>query len=265
VATGGRARPPHDADFDKYASAGAYHWREVGGHWVHHHAYTAERYRRTLAAAGPLAGRRVLDYGCGDGALLGLIARRVGPGGAAVGFEPNDEARGLAGAMLRRHGLEARVVGTTGELESGDLDVAVCAEVIEHVHDPEGLLREVHRVLKPGGRAVVTTPVRLTETPEDANHVREWFPGEFRAFCEAGPLRVVSHEQVIPAASAEVYYWRPRFLLRAPVFRLLCNLLSIYGQLDALSWLRVRPRLFMTQVVVLEKAPAPAGGPPAAR
>lgn len=91
-------QPPHDVHFETYARAGAVFWRDISGHWIHHNAFTAERYRRVIAAA-----------------------------------------------------------------------------------------------------------------------------------------------------------WRPRFLLRVPVFRVLCNLLSIYARVNALTWLGMRPRLFMTQLAVLEK------------
>ena len=113
---------------------------------------------------------------------------------------------------------------------------------------------EIHRVLSPGGRLVVTTPIRLTEEPEDPNHVREWFPGEFARLFETPDWRVIAHDHLVPAAAPEVYFWRPRIFARVPVFRLLCNLLSIYGGVNAMSWLRMRPRLFMMQMVVAEKA-----------
>lgn len=244
---------PHDAAFIKYAEEGAYHWRAVGGHWLHHHAFTAERYRRTLAAAGPLEGKRALDYGCGDGALLGWLARRVGPSGRAHGFDPNAEGLRLAGAMLAKHGLAADLHADMGEVPDASLDAVICAEVIEHVHDVPGLLRQIERTLVPGGRAVITTPIRMTEKPEDVNHVQEWYPEEFKALLEKGPLRLLNHEPIIPAAAAEVYYWRPWLFLRVPIFRVVCNWLSIYFGVNALSWLKMRPRLFMMQIATLEK------------
>jgi len=114
-------------------------------------------------------------------------------------------------------------------------------------------VQSIHDILKPGGRAVITTPVRLTERPQDENHVVEWFPEEFAGLFDRAPLRRIAHEQFIPAAAPEVYYWRPNFLGRVPIFRLVCNLLSIYAGVNALSWLALRPRLFMSQLVVLEK------------
>jgi SAM-dependent methyltransferase len=155
--------------------------------------------------------------------------------------------------MLAKARLSASLHADVTRLPEVYFDKVICAEVIEHVYDVSGLIAQIHRLLKPGGWAVVTTPIRLTETPEDPNHVQEWFPTEFVDLFKDGPLRLVRHEQLIPVAAPEVYFWRPPMFLRFPVFRLLCNLLSIYGGINALSWMRLRSRLFMTQVALLEK------------
>jgi SAM-dependent methyltransferase len=135
----------------------------------------------------------------------------------------------------------------------GYFDRVVCADGIEHVPDPESLLSTLHRVLKPGGRAIVRTPIRLTETPLDPDHVREWFPSEFRTLIEGGPFELLGHEKAIPVASAEIYQWRPLPFLRLPVPRLICNLASAYFGLNALTWLGLPARRFMVQIAVLEK------------
>jgi len=202
---------------------------------------------------GPLEGKHVLDYGCGDGALLGWIARRTGVRGSATGYDPNPEALQLARHILDKHRLSANLCDEADELPNGQFDAVVCAEVIEHVYDVPELIAQIHRLLKPGGRAVITTPVRLTEKPEDLNHVQEWFPKEFASLFRDGPLHLVRHDQMIPASAPEVYYWRSPLFLRFPVFRLICNVLSIHGGVNALSWLALRPRLFMTQAAILEK------------
>jgi hypothetical protein len=100
---------------------------------------------------------------------------------------------------------------------------------------------------------VMTTPIRLTELPGDANHVREWFPSEFAGLFDPSRWRVISHEEVVPCAAPEAYFWRPPVFFRVPVFRLICNVLSIYADVNAMTWLRMRPRLFMMQVVVAER------------
>ena len=243
-----------DARFAKYAASGAYHWREVGRGLIAHNAFTAERYRRVIAGAALRDGDRVLDYGCGDGALLGALHREAGRRHYDLhGFDPNALAVELAGAALRANGVPATIHASLALLPDACFDRVICTEVIEHASDPDGLLREVARVLKPDGRAVVSTPIRLTEAPEDVNHVREWFPSEFAGLFDKGSWRIVSHEQVAPVAGPEVYFWRPLVFARVPVFRLLCNLLSIYAKVNAISWLRMRPRLFMMQIVVADK------------
>jgi SAM-dependent methyltransferase len=242
------AAPPHDAAFDKYARRGPYHWAAVGRSLRRHHAFTAERYRRALQCAGDLRGKRVLDYGCGDGALLTWIARRA-PTGTLYGFDPAPGATEMAERALREHGIEAALHKSTANLPSDSFHVIICADVIEHVADVEGLLSEFSRLLRPGGRVVVTTPVRLTERPMDPNHVREWFPKEFVDLFNTSALQVVGSQQFIPCAASELYAWRPFGL---PMFKLLANFISIYLDRNALTWFGFRGRLYTCQAVVAE-------------
>ena len=245
-----------DAAFAKYAERGAYHWSEIGPGLIAHNAFTAERYRTVIdrAAVGAAAAAKVLDYGCGDGALIGVMHRRfAGTGTELHGFDPNPLAITMADSMLTERAIGATLHRSAADLPDAYFDRIICTEVIEHASSPDNLLRDFARVLKPGGRLVVTTPIRLTEQPEDPNHVREWFPTEFAQLFDPSTWRIIAHEQLVPAAAPEVYFWRPRIFARVPVFRLMCNLLSIYAGVNAMSWLRMRPRLFMMQMVVAER------------
>ena len=243
-----------DVAFAKYGESGAYHWREIGGGLISHNAFTAERYRRVIDALGPLAGRRILDYGCGDGAFLGFLARRAGRAvGALHGFDPTPAALALAAPLLKERRVDVTLHATLDDVPESFFDRVACTEVIEHVSDPEGLLREIVRVLKPGGEVVLTTPIRMTDQPADPNHVHEWFAREFAALVGAQPLQILRHDEIIPAAAPEVYFWRPPVFARVPVFRLLCNTLSICAGVNASSLLHVRPCLFMVQLLVARK------------
>jgi SAM-dependent methyltransferase len=248
--------PNADASFAKYAESGSYHWREIGRGLLSHNAFTAERYRTVATRAAPGAGERVLDYGCGDGALLGVLAR--GPAGSAIdlyGYEPNALGIGFARSALQSHGIRATLESSTAGMADGSFDCVVCTEVIEHASQPAALLDDIARLLKPGGRLVVTTPIRLTESPHDPNHVQEWFTGEFGRLFDPAVWNVLAHDEVVPVAAPEVYFWRPPIFARVPVFRLLSNVLSIYAGVNAMTWLRMRPRLFMMQIVVAAKRP----------
>src|SRR3954468_2655031 len=97
-----------DASFAKYQERGAYHWREIGAHLIGHNAFTAERYRMVADRADLAHGERVLDYGCGDGALMSVLARH--PSGRSLtfhGYDPNALAIEYAGAALQARGITA--------------------------------------------------------------------------------------------------------------------------------------------------------------
>ncbi len=103
-----------------------------------------------------LEGKRVLDLGCGVGEYVRAFARR---GADALGCDI--ELPRLREA--RRRGT-VDVLAGAGEmlpLRDGSLDVAVLNEVIEHVSDERATLREVGRVLAPGGVCVIFAPNRL--------------------------------------------------------------------------------------------------------
>jgi SAM-dependent methyltransferase len=98
-------------------------------------------------------GSRVLDVGCGSGDLAASLARA---GYAMRGVEVAPDAARVA---RERHGLDV-TTGTLAEaaFPDGHFDAAVVWHVLEHVPDPPNLLREVWRVVRPGGRLVVQVP-----------------------------------------------------------------------------------------------------------
>lgn len=121
----------------------------------------------------------VLEAGCGEGygaALLAEHAARV----VAIDYdEPTTRhvAKRYPGVGVVRGNLAFLPVRT------GSIDVVANLQVIEHLWDQEGFLAECHRVLRPGGRLFVTTPNRLTFTPDSDTplnpyHTRELSPSE---------------------------------------------------------------------------------------
>ena len=105
-----------------------------------------------LLRASP--GRRLLDVGCDDGERTLLFARAAGAEEIA-GLEAVEDRAALA----RQRGVDARVADVTVGFPCDDasFDVLVSNQVIEHVHDTDLFVRECHRVLAPGGVAVVST------------------------------------------------------------------------------------------------------------
>lgn len=109
-----------------------------------------------LDLAGDVAGQRLLDVGCGAGhyaaALLARGADVVGIDGSAELIAHAKERVGDR-AELRLHDLESPL----DFAEDASFDAVLCALVIHHIRDRAGLLAEIFRVLKPGGRFLIST------------------------------------------------------------------------------------------------------------
>lgn len=115
--------------------------------------------RRVILAAleralGPALGRaRLLDLGCGTGFTLTQLPR----GARAIGLDSSPTALHLARRRASGAGL---VRGSAYALPfaSGAFDGALALDVLEHLDDDRGAARELARVLRPGGVAIVTVP-----------------------------------------------------------------------------------------------------------
>ena len=107
------------------------------------------------AGAGRGSRPRVLDVGCGEGRFAVELARR---GFAVVGVDVAEEP--LRRAHAREPALDVRIVPAEGHwpLADASFDLVWAGETIEHVADTVGWLSEVHRVLRAGGRLLLSTP-----------------------------------------------------------------------------------------------------------
>jgi ubiquinone/menaquinone biosynthesis C-methylase UbiE len=108
-------------------------------------------------ALGAAPGERILDVGCGPGFYCAELAEEVGPSGSVVGVDSSPAMLELAARRCRgQKGVELR----SGEavalpVDDASVDAALSVQVLEYVADPTVALAEMHRALRPGGRAVV--------------------------------------------------------------------------------------------------------------
>ncbi|MBA2358097.1 MAG: methyltransferase domain-containing protein [Actinobacteria bacterium] len=119
-------------------------------------------HRLLRESLGDLAGRRVLDLGCCRGLLLERF--RAYPGIELVGLEIDQEETRLAqrrGLNPVRHHINRfdgdRMVASL-PFVAESADIVLAGEILEHIVDTEGFLREIRRVLVPGGAVCLSTP-----------------------------------------------------------------------------------------------------------
>jgi SAM-dependent methyltransferase len=111
---------------------------------------------RRLTAGAPGRPLHLLDVGCGPGNTL----RRLAPWGTAFGVEYSETALGVA----RSRGVPRLVAGDGVALpfRDGGMDCVIASEVIEHIEDDVAALREIFRLLRPGGMLLLTVPAFMS-------------------------------------------------------------------------------------------------------
>ena len=108
---------------------------------------------------------RLLDLGCGDGQLLGLVMARLAPDRRARcqphGVEISNELARQAQVALSAQGghcVHAPALQGLASCEAGYFDLIVLSSFLEHEIQPLALLREVSRTLRPGGQVLIKVP-----------------------------------------------------------------------------------------------------------
>ncbi len=125
-------------------------------HW---HGPLAGVQGQVLAMAAPAAGEAVLDLACGTGVVSVAAADAVGAAGQVVGVDIADamvqaarqRAQGLRLGQARFERMDAEQL----DLPDASFDVVLCTLGLMYLPDPGAALRELRRVLRPGGRAVL--------------------------------------------------------------------------------------------------------------
>lgn len=171
-----------EKEFVKYKERGSLHWREMSSRDLR--VFNASQQARydwmVKILGGELKDKKILDLGCGDGGLSFNLAKA---GARVTGIDNEPLGVRMAEENLATTDQRDLCVFKVADayalpFEDASFDHVVNSEVIEHVEFPERLIAEAKRVLKPGGKFIVTTPYRLTEFPKDPNHLREYYPTE---------------------------------------------------------------------------------------
>ncbi|MBI4327202.1 MAG: class I SAM-dependent methyltransferase [Chloroflexi bacterium] len=121
------------------------------------------RFQIGLALACPFAGKRLLDYGCGDGTFLAMLMESKERPGFAAGAEIDE--RLVEESQKRFAGIPGlnfvRLKDLNTAEHAGQYDAVFCMEVLEHIVEIEPLLNDFDRLLAPAGQLIISVPVEI--------------------------------------------------------------------------------------------------------
>lgn len=164
---------------------------------------------RVIDELGLPPGAEILDAGCGSGRNMVELARY----GEVVGIELSDASV----AVARQRGVGEVIEGSVERLPFDDdsFDFAVCLDVIEHLDDDLGTLRELRRVIRPGGRLLVTVPAypSLWSSHDVVNHHRRRYTQKslLAVTGQAGwETTLTTHFNALLLPAAMAYRWWER-------------------------------------------------------
>jgi ubiquinone/menaquinone biosynthesis C-methylase UbiE len=185
-------------------------WNGIADDWVMH--ADANDYRnhylmpRVLAMLGEVAGKAILDLGCGEGGYARELGRR---GARVTAVDGSARLIEVARQRARAEAIDVRFVHANAnalhDVESGRFDVVVAPMSLMDVEDYRGAIREVQRVLRSGGELVMSITHPCFSAP-----VSRWVrggDGSLQVFAVDRYFERIAWAQKITAA------------FRAPVFR----------------------------------------------
>ena len=144
------------AELEKF-SALAHRWWDPEGEFRPLHEINPLRLE-WIDERAALAGKKVLDVGCGGGILAEAMARR---GAQVTGIDLSDKALRVAELHLLESQLDVRYEKAMAEeyatVHAGAYDVVTCMELLEHVPQPESMVAACARLTRPGGQVFFST------------------------------------------------------------------------------------------------------------
>jgi 2-polyprenyl-6-hydroxyphenyl methylase/3-demethylubiquinone-9 3-methyltransferase len=195
------------AEIDKF-DADAHQWWDPDGPYAPLHAINPLRCQYVRERAGGLAGKTVLDVGCGGGLLTeAMAAEQAKVSGIDLAVDSLAVARAHAEGGQLTIDYQAISAEALAETNAGQWDGVTCMEMLEHVPDPASVVDACARLVRPGGSVFFSTINRNTRAwllaviaaervlqllPRGTHDASAFIrPAELGRWCRAGGLRVV--------------------------------------------------------------------------
>lgn len=184
--------------------------------------------RREIAALAPQCSGRLLDVGCGSKPYRTLFSTED-----YVGLE-------IDSAYARERGFaDLYYDGRRFPLDDASFDVILCNQVLEHVFNPDEFLQEIARVLKPGGKLLLTVPFVWDEHEQPYDYARYSSFGLRHLLSQHG-LTIAVHRKTLPNLSllgqlSGAYFYKLAWK-RGPVARL-AAMAALIAPASLVGWL----------------------------
>ncbi len=180
-------------------------------------------------AAGEISGD-VLEIGTGSGYGVSILSPRAASYITIDKYQPDFDFHNYANVEFHQMS-----VPPLKNISSSSVDYVICFQVIEHIKDDFALIAEVHRVLRTGGKFIVTTPNKKMSLTRNPWHVREYTADEFKNLLDSrfhevvadgvfGDRKVMEYYEknrrsVQTIARLDIFnmqQWLPRWILKFP-------------------------------------------------
>lgn len=205
--------------------------------------------RKAMVEYAPKLTGRLLDVGCGSKPYYSLFTVD-----AYIGLDIDSN-------FSRKRGVADYFYdGKTFPFVDGSFDSALCNQVLEHVFNPDEFLGEISRILKPGGKLLLSVPFVWDEHEQPYDFARYSSFG-LRALLEKQGFRVIFHEK-LGADPSIIFQLANAYLFKItqglPKFVNLLVTLTVMASINLLGLLARRllpsnPDLYLDQVILVEK------------
>jgi len=183
--------PQEIAKFEALASR----WWDRGGDFRPLHEINPLR-ANYIDENSPVAGRQLVDIGCGGGILAEAMARR---GATVTGIDMGEAPLAVARLHQEESGVDVRYLQSTAEAlaqqEAGSFDIVCCLEMLEHVPDPGSVISACATLAKPGSSLYFSTinrnPKAFVFAIVGAEHILKLLPAgthEYAKFIKPSEL-----------------------------------------------------------------------------
>lgn len=249
----------NEIEFDKYKKRGAYHWAHLEDPiWMFYNILQKSCYQQIAKLINQTySDDKILDIGCGDGVLFSLLLKA---NRKLVGVDLDITGVSLGNIEFKQRKLTPNplfIQANTYQLplQKSQFDIVYSIDTIEHLTQPEKLISEAKRVLKPGGKLIVSTDVASDHGFKDELHVHEFSPQELIDLFKSHDFKniklLISH----PRWLYQLYQWKFKIgRFHFPIFRYGANLLEKYLKINLFSMIPAGDS--GTNMIVFGKKPA---------